>query len=98
MAACEFDFSIPVREATLLAAMRRDFARFGGNVTGADEPGGYGEFSLSTPIGEFGGVFQVTERDGASEIHVEIEGKPLFVTCSMIGEHIERRLRKAAAS
>ncbi len=98
MAGCEFRYTLPVRAGILLAAMRRDFARFGGTVTGTETPGGCGQFTLPTPVGEFGGVFQVTERDDSCDVHIEVEGKPLFVTCTMIGEHLERRLRKAAAT
>jgi len=98
MAGCEFDLTLPGDAGKLLAAMRSDFARFGGVVTGADEPGGYGEFTLPTPIGEFGGVFRVTERSGACDIHIEVEGKPLFVTCTMIEEHLRKRLKKAAGA
>ncbi len=98
MSSCEFDFRLEVPAASLLEAMRRDFARFGGAVTGATESGGYGEFTLPTPIGEFAGVFQVADRDGGCDVRIEVEGKPLFVTCGMIGEHLRRRLRKAAAA
>ncbi len=98
MARCEFRYTLPGSAGTLLAAMRRDFARFGGTVVGAEAAGGQGTFTLPTPIGEFDGVFQVTERDGACDVRIEVDGKPLFVTCSMIGEHLERRLRKAVAA
>ncbi len=96
MAACEFEFDLPAAPEALLGALRADFARFGGEVAG---DGGAGEFSLPTPLGEFRGAYRVTgTEDGGSNVRIEVEGKPIFVPCSAIGEHLERRLRKAAAA
>ena len=96
MAACEFEFDLPAAPEALLGALRADFARFGGEVAG---DGGAGEFSLPTPLGEFRGAYRVAGTDaGGSNVRIEVESKPIFVPCSAIGEHLERRLHKAAAA
>lgn len=96
MAACEFEFTVPAGPEALLGALRADFARFGGDLLG---DGGAGEFSLPTPLGEFRGAYRVAGTgDGGSSVQIEVESKPIFVPCSAIGEHLERRLRKAAAA
>ena len=85
MSACQFDFSLPAEISSLLEALRADFARFGGTVSGDDGPG-FGEFyevSSDTP--------------GVCAVHIEVDEKPMFVPCSAIEEHLGRRLSKAAA-
>ena len=97
MSACQFDFSLPAETSSLLRALRADFARFGGTVSG-DEGPGFGEFSLPTPLGTFSGTYEVSsDRPGVSAVHIEVDEKPMFVPCSAIGEHLGRRLHKAAA-
>ncbi len=101
MSACRFDFHLATTPARLLRALRSDFARFGGEVTG-DDPGsatGFGEFALPTPLGEFTGTWEVTgDGPDACAVRIDIESKPMFVPCSAIEEHLDRRLRKAAAT
>ena len=101
MSACQFDFHLPTTPQRLLRALRADFARFGGAVTG-DDPGGetgFGEFALPTPLGEFTGTWEVTAAGPrACAVRIDIESKPMFVPCSAIEEHLDRRLTKAAAS
>lgn len=96
MAACEFEFTLEAAPAALLAALRADFARFGGELAG---DGGVGEFSMPTPLGVFRGTWRVDGAPGdGSTVRIEVDEKPIFVPCSSIGEHLERRLRKAAAA
>ena len=98
MSACQFDFSLSVESARLLRALRADFARFGGAVTGDEGPGGFGEFALPTPLGTFSGTYEVsTPTPGMCSLHIEVDEKPMFVPCSAIEEHLGRRLDKAAA-
>lgn len=99
MSACEFDFRLPAEAGRLLRALRADFARFGGTVSGDDDPGGFGEFSLPTPLGTFAGTYRVeTPAPGSCAVRIELEDKPMFVPCSAIEEHLSRRLRKAASA
>ena len=99
MAACEFDFRLPVDAERLLLALRKDFARFGGTVSGAEEPGGFGEFSLPTPLGTFSGIYEVrTDAPGSCAVRIELAEKPMFVPCSAIEGHLGRRLHKAASA
>ena len=99
MSACQFDFSLPVETGGLVRALRADFARFGGTVSGDEGPDGFGEFSLPTPLGTFSGTYEVsTPTPGACAIHIEVDEKPMFVPCSAIEEHLGRRLNKAAAN
>ena len=101
MAACEFDFHLPVGADRLLPALSDDFARFGGAITGDVNPGsgpGFGEFSLPTPLGEFAGTWEIAESGGGGcSIRIELHSKPMFVPCSAVEEHLGRRLAKAAA-
>ena len=97
MAACEFDFSLPVEPDRLLPALRDDFARFGGVITGDAGPG-FGEFSQPTPLGEFAGIWEIAETGGGGcSIRIELDRKPMFVPCAAVEEHLGRRLAKAAA-
>ena len=99
MSSCQFDFSLSVEAASLLRALRADFARFGGTASGDEDPGGFGEFSLPTPLGTFSGTYEVlTSKPGVCAIRIEVDEKPMFIPCSAIEEHLERRLNKAAAS
>ncbi len=102
MAACEFDFQLPVGPDRLLPALQDDFARFGGTISGAHSDGGapgFGEFSLPTPLGDFAGSYEVVETaDGGCSVRIELEAKPLFVPCSAVEEHLGRRLARAAGS
>lgn len=99
MSACQFDFRLAAETGRLLEALRADFARFGGTVTGGDAAGGFGEFSLPTPLGNFCGTFEVTDNmDGGCAFRISVDEKPMFVPCSAIEEHLGRRLNKAAAS
>ena len=72
-----------------------------GAVTG-DDPGnetGFGEFALPTPLREFTGTWEFTGAGpDACAVRIDVESKPMFVPCSAIGEHLDRRLRKAAAT
>lgn len=98
MSACQFDFSLAVDSGSLLRALRADFARFGGTLSGDGGSGGFGEFSLPTPLGTFSGTYEVsTPSAGVCAIHIEVDEKPMFVPCSAIGEHLGRRLNRAAA-
>ena len=98
MSACQFDFRLAVESGRLLEALRADFARFGGTVTGGEAAGGFGEFSLPTPLGDFAGTFEVTsDADSGCAFRINVDEKPLFVPCSAIEEHLDRRLQKAAA-
>ena len=97
MSVCEFDFRLPVPAERLLGALRTDFARFGGSLSGSDDGSGFGEFSLPTPLGTFSGVYRVeTPAPGSCAVRIELADKPMFVPCSAIGDHLARRLRKAA--
>ena len=97
MSACQFDFRLQAEISPLLAALRADFARFGGTVSG-DEGPGFGEFSLPTPLGTFSGTYEVSsDGPGVCAVHIEVDEKPMFVPCSAIEEHLGRRLSKAAA-
>ena len=97
MSACQFDFRLQAEISPLLAALRADFARFGGTVSG-DEGPGFGEFSLPTPLGTFSGTYEVSsDGPGVCAVHIEVDETPLFVPCSAIEEHLRRRLSKAAA-
>lgn len=102
MSVCQFDYRLPASPDRLLRALRADFARFGGVVTGAGEEGaaeGFGEFSLPTPLGDFSGTYEVTGSGADScAVRIELEQKPMFVPCSAVGEHLSRRLQKAAAA
>ena len=42
MSVCEFDFRLPVPAERLLGALRADFARFGGSLSGSDDGSGFG--------------------------------------------------------
>ncbi len=96
MAACEFEFTVATAREPLLAALRADFARFGGELAGE---GGVGEFSMPTPLGSFRGTWRVDDTPaGGATVRIEVDEKPIFVPCSSIGEHLERRLRKAEAA
>lgn len=99
MSACRFDYRLAVEPGSLLRALRADFARFGGTLSGDEGPGGFGEFSLPTPLGTFSGTYEVsTPTPGVCAIHIEVDEKPMFVPCSAIEEHLARRLEKAGAS
>jgi hypothetical protein len=99
MSACQFDFRLAVGAGRLLEALRADFARFGGTVTDGAAAGGFGEFSLPTPLGNFSGTFEVTDNeDGGCAFRINVDEKPMFVPCSAIEDHLGRRLDKAAAS
>ncbi len=100
MSVCEFDFRLPVGAERLLRALQRDFARFGGTISGTENPGGGGEFSLPTPLGTFTGTYRVEESPAAEgcAVRIELADKPMFLPCSAIGDHLARRLQKAAAS
>ena len=99
MSACQFDFSLAVEAGRLLESLRTDFARFGGTVHGGDDPGGFGEFSLPTPLGNFAGTFEVTDNaTGGCAFRISVDEKPMFVPCSAIEEHLGRRLQKAATT
>lgn len=101
MSACRFDFRLSTTPGRLLRSLRSDFARFGGTVSGDDpesEAGGFGEFFLPTPLGEFTGTWEVTGSGPSScAVRIELDSKPLFVPCSAIEEHLSRRLHRAAA-
>ena len=50
MSVCQFDYRLPASPDRLLRALRADFARFGGVVTGAGEEGaaeGFGELGCA---------------------------------------------------
>ena len=101
MSVCRFDLRLGTTPGRLLRSLRADFARFGGTVTG-DEPdsetGGFGEFALPTPLGEFTGTWEITSSAPDScSVRIELDSKPMFVPCSAIEEHLARRLAKAAA-
>ena len=97
MAACQFDYRLPAEAADLVSALKTDFARFGGVIRGEADAGGFGEFSLPTPLGTFSGTYEIFESTpGASSVRIEVDEKPLFVPCSAIEEHLGRRLEKAA--
>ena len=97
MSACRFDFRLQAEVSSLLEALRADFARFGGTVSGDAGPG-FGEFSLPTPLGTFSGTYEVaSDAPGVCAVHIEVDEKPLFVPCAAIEEHLGRRLNKAAA-
>ncbi len=99
MSACQFDFSLSVEAGKLLESLRTDFARFGGTVSGGEGPAGFGEFSLPTPLGNFSGTFEVTDNaTGGCAFRISVDEKPMFVPCSAIGDHLGRRLQKAAAA
>lgn len=99
MSACQFDFSLSVETGSLLRALRADFARFGGTVSGDGGSDGFGEFSLPTPLGTFSGTYEVsTPAPGVCAVRIEVDEKPMFVPCSAIGEHLGRRLDRAVAS
>ena len=99
MSACRFDFRLRAEAGRLLEALRADFARFGGTVRGGEDPGGFGEFSLPTPLGDFSGTFEVTDASGGGcAFRINVDEKPMFVPCSAIEEHLGRRLQKAADS
>lgn len=102
MAACEFDFRLSVTPDRLLPALRADFARFGGTISGDVGPGagpGFGEFSLPTPLGEFAGIWEIAETgSGGCSIRIELDQKPMFVPCAAVEEHLARRLAKATAT
>lgn len=98
MSACQFDFNLSVEPGRLLTALRADFARFGGAIHGGEDPGGFGEFSLPTPLGNFSGTFEVTGADGGGcAFRISVDEKPMFLPCSAIEEHLGRRLQKAIA-
>ena len=98
MSACQFDFSLRAEISSLLEALRADFARFGGTVSGDDGPG-FGEFSLPTPLGTFAGTYEVSsDTPGVCAVRIEVDEKPMFVPCSAIEEHLGRRLSKAATN
>lgn len=98
MSACRFDFQLAVESGKLLEALRADFARFGGTVSGGEGAGGFGEFSLPTPLGSFSGTFEVvSDVGGGCAFRINVDEKPMFVPCSAIEEHLDRRLQKAAA-
>ena len=99
MSACQFDFHLAVESGRLLEALQADFARFGGTVTGGETAGGFGEFSLPTPLGNFSGTFEVmADAGGGCAFRINVDEKPMFVPCSAIEEHLGRRLHKAAAN
>ena len=99
MSACEFDFSFSIEAKRLIGALRADFGRFDGSVSGGEEPGGFGEFSLPTPLGTFSGTYEVTDNaSGGCTFRINVDQKPMFVPCSAIEEHLGRRLHKAAAA
>lgn len=100
MSACQFDFQLPVGPDRLLPALRDDFARFGGTISGSGEGGsasGFGEFLLPTPLGEFAGTYEILDSGaGGCSVRIEIETKPMFVPCAAIEQHLGRRLARAA--
>lgn len=96
MAACEFEFTLEAAPEALLSTLRADFARFGGELAG---DGRVGEYTMPTPLGSFRGTYRMQATPGGgSTVRIEVDEKPIFVPCASIGEHLERRLRKAAAA
>ena len=86
MSKCAFAIEFSGSAETLIGKAVNAIGNAGGDFTGdANE----GSFHLSTPIGSVKGTYRIEN----SNIHIQIDQKPLLVSCNKIEEELRKRLK-----
>jgi len=87
MSQCRFEFEFPGTGLALVEKLRAKMGEAGGSFDGSDSGG---NFSMPTPIGQFGGDYSIDDHT----IRVEVTNKPIFVPCSAIKAKLIEMLRR----
>ena len=85
MAACEFKIPFSVPLAGMVEKARQVVESQGGQFTGNDQEG---QFHVSI----MGNTVKGSYRAEGSDLHVQIDEKPVFAPCSLIEGYLKQQL------
>jgi hypothetical protein len=86
MAKCEFTLQLNSAPNDLISRASSAFSLAGGSFDGDVTSG---NFNISTPIGKVSGVYKIN----GGEITIQIQDKPLLLSCSRIREELSKRIQ-----